>query len=314
MDFVEPVLLVGIGGVGAKLASHAHQFIGADYVTISHDSNDLNSENDIKVHTESHVNPSAYLIRAQAQQSMDKIRGKISDYSTVIVFANLAGKAGCAISPLVASVAKKEGKKVLSFAIMPFRFEKERLFLSGVSLKRLRASSDSTIVIDNDALLDSNPDLTMNNCYEVTNHAIMYVVNSLQSSSISDEMNILSTSKDLKNIEVSLRDSLKMLYEDAPPTSVKSTMLYVFGTDNVSVGKINSITNTLSGIFNENNTSVSLTTTQGDKSQVVIVTSVYGTLKFDSYDPLGIIPQENTLDWDTPESSIKTGIELYQLE
>jgi cell division protein FtsZ len=105
-----------------------------------------------------------------------------------------------------------------------------------------------------------------------------------------------------------------MLYEDATPTSVKKTMLYVFGTDNVSVGKINTITNTLSGIFNENNTSVSLATTQGDKSQVVMVTSVQGAIKFDNYDPLGMIPQENTLDWETPESSIKTGIELYQLE
>jgi cell division protein FtsZ len=245
---------------------------------------------------------------------MDKIRGKISDYSTVIIFANLAGKAGTGIAPLVATAAKEEGKKVLSFAIMPFKFEKERLFLSGVSLKRLRASSDSTIVVDNDALLESNPDLTLNNCYEITNHAIMYVVNSLGSSAISDELNVLSTSKDLNNVEASLRDSLKMLYEDAPPTSVRKTMLYVYGTDNVSVGKINAIANTLSGIFNENNTSVSLATTQGDKSQVVMVTSVQGTLKFDNYDPLGIIPQENTLDWDTPESSIKTGIELYQLE
>ncbi|HXW02009.1 MAG TPA: cell division protein FtsZ [Candidatus Nitrosotenuis sp.] len=314
MDFTEPVLLVGIGGAGSKLASHAHQIIGADYVSISHDSNDLASEDDVKIHTESHVNPSAYLIRAQTQKSMDKIRGKISDYSTVIIFANLAGKAGSGIAPLVATAAKEEGKKVLSFAIMPFKFEKERLFLSGVSLKRLRASSDSTIVVDNDALLESNPDLTLNNCYEITNHAIMYVVNSLGSSAISDELNVLSTSKDLNNVEASLRDSLKMLYEDAPPTSVRKTMLYVYGTDNVSVGKINTIANTLSGIFNENNTSVSLATTQGDKSQVVMVTSVQGTLKFDNYDPLGIIPQENTLDWDTPESSIKTGIELYQLE
>jgi cell division protein FtsZ len=245
---------------------------------------------------------------------MDKIRGKISDYSTVIIFANLAGKAGTAISPLVATAAKEEGKKVLSFAIMPFRFEKERLFLSGVTLKRLRASSDSTIVIDNDALLESNPDLTLNNCYKIANHAIWYVVNSLSTSSISDELNVLSTSKDLNDVEASLRDSIKMLYEDAPPNAVKKTMLYVFGTDNVSIGKINSITNTLSGIFNENNTSVSLATTQGNKSQVVMVTSVQGQLKFDSYDPLGMIPQENTLDWETPESSIKTGIELYQLE
>lgn len=314
MDFVEPVLLVGIGGAGSKLASYAHEVTGADFVSISHDSNDLASEEDIKIHTESHVNPSAYLIRAQAQKSMEKIRGKLFDYSTVVIFANLAGKAGTAISPLVATAAKEEGKKVLSFAIMPFRFEKERLFLSGVSLKRLRASSDSTIVVDNDALLESNPDLTLNNCYEIANHAIMYVVNSLKSSSISDELNVLSTSKQLNDIESSLRDSVKMLYEDAQPASVKKTMLYVFGTDNVSVGKINAITNTLSGIFNQENTSVSLATTQGDKSQVVMVTSVHGSAKFDNYDPLGMIPQENTLDWETPESSIKTGIELYQLE
>lgn len=314
MDFVEPVLLVGIGGAGATLAQNASDLTGSDCLIISHDSNDLNSQTDIKVHTESHVNPSAYLIRSQAQQSMDKIRGRISDYSTIVIFANLAGKAGCAISPLVATAAKEEGKKVLSFAVMPFRFEKERVFLSGVSLKRLRAGSDSTIVIDNDAILESNPDLTVSKCYEITNSAIMYVVNSLNNSSISNEVNILSTSKDLADVESSLRDSIKMLYEDAPPTAVKKTMLYVFGTDNVSVGKINSITSTLSDIFNEQNTSVSLATTQGDKSKVVMVTAVQGTTKFDSYDPLGTIPMEKTLDWDEPESSIKTGIDLYQLE
>jgi cell division protein FtsZ len=313
MDFVEPVLLIGIGGAGSRLASQAHSLIDIDCVSISHDSNDLES-GDIKVHTESYVNPSTYLIRANAQKSMDKIRGKMSDYSTVIILANLAGKAGSAISPLVAAAAKEEGKNVLSFAIMPFGFEKERLFLSGVSLKRLRASSDATIVIDNDALLESNPELTLKKCYEITNHAIMYVINSLGSSVIAGDVNILSTSKDVKDIEVSLRDSIKMLYDDAAPSSVKKTMLYVFGTDNVSVGKISSITNTLSGIFNENNTSVSMATTQGDKAQVVMVTSVHGPLKFDGYDPLGIIPRENVLDWDVPESSIKTGIEIYQLE
>ncbi|MBM2852491.1 MAG: cell division protein FtsZ [Candidatus Nitrosotenuis sp.] len=314
MEFQEPVLLIGIGGAGSRLATKASSLTGADCVIISHDSNDLNSENDIKVHTESYVNPSSYLIRAQAQKLMDKIRGKIFDYSSVIIFANLAGKAGCAISPLVASAAKEEGKKVLSFAIMPFGFEKERVFLSGVSLKRLRASCDSTVVIDNDALLESNPDLTMSKCYEITHHAVMYVTSSLQKSSISNELSILSTSKDVSDVEVSLRDSIKMLYEDAPPTSVRKTMLYVFGSDNVSVGKINAIAKTVSGIFNENNTSVSLATTQGNKAQVVMITSVEGMGKFDGYDPLGIIPQENTLDWDTPESSIKTGIELYQLE
>ena len=314
MDFVQPVLLVGIGGAGSKMAQNAASLIGADTFAISHDSNDLSSHHDIKIHAESYVNPSAYLIRAEAQKSMYKIRDKFANYKTIVIFANLAGKSGCAVSPLVANIAKEEGKRVLSFGIMPFRFEKEKLFLSGVSLKRLRSSSDSTIVVDNDALLEANPDLTIPKCYDITNHAVMYVVNALSASSISDDINILSTSKNERDIEASLRESIQMLYEDAPPNSVKKTMLYVFGSDNISVGKINSVVNTISGIFNENNTGVSLATTQGDKSQVVMVSSVQGSLKFDSYDPLDMIPKENTIDWDVPESSIKTGIELYQLE
>ena len=70
MDFVQPVLLVGIGGAGSKLAVNASQLIGADTIAISHDSNDLNSHHDIKIHAESYFNPSAYLIRAEAQKSM----------------------------------------------------------------------------------------------------------------------------------------------------------------------------------------------------------------------------------------------------
>ncbi len=314
MDFVKPVLLVGIGGAGSKMANNAASLIGSDVFSISHDSNDLSSHHDIKIHAESYINPSAYLIRAEAQKSEQRIRDKFSNYKTIVIFANLAGKSGCAISPIIANIAKEDGKHVLSIGIMPFKFEKERLFLSGISLKRLRGSSDSTIVVDNDALLEANPDLTASKCYEITNHAVMYVINALASSNISDNLNILSTSKNEKDIETSLRESIQMLYEDAPPKSIKKTMLYVFGTDNVSIGKINSVVNTITGVFNDNNTGVSLATTQGDKSQVVMVSSVEGTVKFDSYDPLGIIPKENTLDWDVPESSIKTGIELYQLE
>lgn len=41
MDFVQPVLLVGIGGAGSKMANDAASLIGADVFAISHDSNDL---------------------------------------------------------------------------------------------------------------------------------------------------------------------------------------------------------------------------------------------------------------------------------
>ena len=38
-------------------------------------------------------------------------------------------------------------------------------------------------------------------------------------------------------------------YEDAPPNSIKRSMLYVYGAEKIPVGVINSISNILGGIF-----------------------------------------------------------------
>jgi cell division protein FtsZ len=167
-------------------------------------------------------------------------------------------------------------------------------------------------VLDNDSLLESNPDLTSKACYNIANSAIMHVVKSLESSEISSETSILTTSKNGQSMEDSLRDSLKMLYENAPPNAIKSSMLYVTGGDNIPVGIINSIKNITSGITNEANSQIS--TSSSDESKVIMLSSIQGMTKFDNYDPLGMIPQEQTLDWDTPDCSIDCKLDLYQLE
>jgi cell division protein FtsZ len=203
-------------------------------------------------------------------------------------------------------------KGLISFVVMPFKYEKERIFNSGVSLKRVREDSQCTIVLDNDSLLDSNPDLTPKACYSIANSAIMHVVKSLESSKISSETNILTTSKDGQSMEDSLRDSLKMLYQNAPPNTIKNSMLYVAGGENIPVGVINSIKNISSGIANESNSQISVSSS--DESKVVMLSSVQTMTKFDNYDPLGMIPQDQTLDWDTPDCSIDCKLDLYQLE
>ena len=45
-----------------------------------------------------------------------------------------------------------------------------------------------------------------------------------------------------------------------------------------------------------------------------MLSSIQGMTKFDNYDPLGAIPQEDSLDWSTPECSIDCQLDLYQLE
>tara|TARA_B110000438_G_scaffold2531_1_gene2628 strand:- start:730 stop:1152 length:423 start_codon:yes stop_codon:yes gene_type:complete len=140
----------------------------------------------------------------------------------------------------------------------------------------------------------------------------MHVVKSLERVEITSESNILTTSKDGQNMEDSLRDSLKMLYQNAPPNAIKNSILYVAGGENIPVGVINSIKTISNGMTNESNSQINLSSS--DESKVVMLSSVQTMTKFDNYDPLGMIPQEQTLDWDTPDCSIDCKLDLYQLE
>jgi cell division protein FtsZ len=310
-QLTEPILIIGLGGVGAKLAEKAKESLNSDCLLISHDQKDLTPENSIKISTKSVVNPSAHLIRGSTLETLDEIKKNISNYSTIILMSNLAGKAGIGIGPIISKICKEEEKNLLSFAIMPFKFEKERIFQSGIALKRMREDSHCTIVLDNDALLDSNPELTLKQCYEISNKAIDSVMLSLKSSEISDDTNILSVSKTSNDIEISLKDSLRMLYEDVPPNSIKRSMLYVYHGSNIPVGVLNSISNITGGIFDEDSIHVDMSS---EESKVVMLSSVQGEIRFDKYDPLGIIPSENTIDWDEPDCSIDCKLNLKQLE
>ena len=309
----EPVLVIGLGGVGSKLANEAKNTLNSDCLMISNDSKDFSSENEsIQVFTNSIINPSVQLIRGSTYKVSKEIKSKISQYSTIILMSNLAGKAGSAIAPVISEMCKEADKGLISFAVMPFKYEKERIFNSGIALKRIRGNSQCTIVLDNDSLLESNPDLSPKTCYSIANSAIMHVVKSFETTEISSETNILTTSKEGQSMEDSLRDSLKMLYQNAPPNTVKSSMIYVAGGENIPIGVINSIKNISNGITNKSNSQINISSS--DESKVVMLSSVQTMIKFDNYDPLGMIPKDQTLDWDTPDCSIDCKLDLYQLE
>ena len=60
----EPVLVIGLGGVGSKLAIKAKDSLNSDCLLISNDKKDFSSENpSIHVSTDSVINPSVQLIR-----------------------------------------------------------------------------------------------------------------------------------------------------------------------------------------------------------------------------------------------------------
>ncbi|AIC15326.1 FtsZ/tubulin family protein [Nitrososphaera viennensis] len=303
-----PLLVVGIGGAGSRLAKKASQAIGCECLLVSNDKRDLeDSNNSIFINSGKWVNPSTYKLRSFASAKQEQIRAKLEGFGTVIVIANLAGRAGAAMAPVVCSTACN-ASTVISFAIMPFGFEKDRVFSAGVSLRRMREASHSTVVMDNDAFLDNNPELSKEECYSITNSAIVEVASSLASRSVRPDMNILSTSKASDDSQASLRDSVSMLYQDIADTdAIRRTVVYVMGGENLPISQLNQLVGHAQGIFKEEGTTeiaMSSVAASDGGVRVHVVASAPQKTRFDAYDPLGeIFSADSHLDWDEPDSA-----------
>jgi cell division protein FtsZ len=305
-----PLLVVGIGGAGSRLAKKASDVIGCECLLLSNDKHDLgDSNNSIFINSGKWANPSAYKLRSFATAKQEQIRAKLEGFGTIIVVANLAGRAGAAMAPIVCSIARKSCT-VISFAIMPFGFEKDRIFSAGISLKRIRDASHSTVVMDNDAFLDNNPELSQEESYSITNDAIVEVASFLSSRSVRPDMNILSTSRASSDSEVCLRDSVSMLYQNIVDTAdIRRTVLYVMGGNNLAISQLKDLVGYAEGMFKEEGktevamSSVAASTSDGSV-RVHVVTSAPQKTHFDAYDPLGeIFSAESHLDWDEPDSA-----------
>ena len=324
-ELAGPVLVVGAGGAGSRLAPQVAAAIGCDYIRVSNDPADLSEGRmregglDVLVPTGGVVNPSSGMIRGCATASgvsarlEDALRGR----GSAVILGSLAGRSGAAIAPVVSRMCREAGIRAFSIAIMPFGFESDRIFASGTALKRLRADCACTVVVDNDAVLSSNPSLSPAGTRRITNPAIVCVAASLRGAAPPpDGVSIVTAGGQAAELEESARRSLSMLYAGADPGDVSSSVMHVFGGDEVPVGVIDTVSRLMRGALGCGGTVdySHAAGAGGGAGGVVVVSALQSTAKFDSYDPLGAIPAENMLDWDEPECSIDTGLDLPQIE
>jgi cell division protein FtsZ len=312
-----PILVIGIGGAGSRIARQASAAVGCECLLVSNDKRDLGDERSVFVNTGAWVNPSGPKLRSfLLGAKIDQVKSALEGFNTVIVVSNLAGRSGAAMAPLVCNAARQSAA-VVSFAIMPFGFEKDRIFNSGVSLRRVREASHATVVMDNDAFLDNNPELSKEECYSLTNSAIVQVASSIASrGGVEPDMNILSTSKPQGDSERSLRDSVSMLYQDVADTAaIRRTVVYVMGGESLPLSALNQLVNQVQGVFKEEGTTevaMSTAAAAGGGVRVHLVASAPQKTRFDAYDPLGVIADE--LDWEEPDSAPEIELAIPVME
>lgn len=302
IELRKPALLIGIGKIGKDIVSKLND-VEHDFLLISNNKGDLEVSSSLHIDCKSWINPSTYKIRSFVEFHKEEICSKLSEYQTIILVTSLGEKTGIAIAPLISHIAKDIlNKRLISVVTMPFGHEKDRLFQASISLKRISLDSDINFVVDNDAYVELNPHLTIEDCSKITDEIVLNAIKLIPQITLNLGTNLVSGTLKENNIEVGIKDLIAQLYSSLGTSSITKSVLYVNGARNEPIGRLNEMLSNFQNSMEGDTNDVSFVVTDSSRNSMHLIASIKGRTKFDSYDPLNLIPDENILDWDIPES------------
>jgi cell division protein FtsZ len=302
IELRKPSLLIGIGKIGKNIVSKLN-YVEHDFLLISNNKEDLELSSSLHIDCNSWINPSTYKIRSFLEFHKEEICSKLSEYQTIILVTSLGEKTGIAIAPIISHIAKNIlNKRLISVVTMPFGHEKDRLFQASISLKRISLDSDINFVVDNDAYVEINPHLTIEDCSKITDEIVLNAIKLIPQITLNLGTNLVSGTLKENNIEVGIKDLIAQLYSSLGTSSITKSVLYVNGARNEPIGRLNEMLSNFQNSMEGDTNDVSFVVTDSSRNNMHLIASIKGRTKFDSYDPLNLIPDENILDWEIPES------------
>ena len=111
-----------------------------------------------------------------AYASIDKIEALVRNYDIVFITAGMGGGTGTGSAPVVAETARKHGAIVVALVTLPFDIEKSRLRTALMGIAKLKERAHSTIILDNNKLIDLVPKLPVEQAFMVMDQLIAEVI------------------------------------------------------------------------------------------------------------------------------------------
>ncbi len=111
-----------------------------------------------------------------AMQSIDRIESIVRNYDIVFITAGMGGGTGTGSAPVVAEAARKHGAIVVALVTLPFDIEKSRLRTALMGIAKLKERAHSTIILDNNRLLEIVPKLPVEQAFMVMDQLIAEVI------------------------------------------------------------------------------------------------------------------------------------------
>lgn len=302
-------LVIAVGEAGSNIARNLMGKVDSDYLFIK--KNGLISdcvEHTVEVNVNNVLNPSPHLIRKAFLEVEYKILQNIHEKRSVVVIGNLASNFGSAILPILGKLLSvSEIKQIICFAILPFTFEKRKIFRCGVSLELLSKSISNLIVIDNSAILRNGIEVELENFYETINQAVSDIIIESFQKSFPCEFNLITTNMNRKDeLAEAFVDTMSMLANRVDLSKIEKCSLYIYQKqEDISV--IRNVMECTNYMMPQSENELSLNS--GSKQQTKCHLMVNAGMQIiSSYDPLDkYIAKRNILDFE-PEIAISEEI------
>ena len=114
--------------------------------------------------------------REAAKEALAELKKAVGGADMVFVVAGMGGGTGTGAAPVVSQIAKESGAVVIGVVTMPFESEKARIDKAEFGLQELRDVTDTTIVLDNNRLVDIAGQLPIEQAFAVANELISTMV------------------------------------------------------------------------------------------------------------------------------------------
>jgi cell division protein FtsZ len=311
---VHSIGVAGIGTAGKRVVEKV-SFSFSDAVCVTLDDSEWKVLGD-KVHEiylSLNLDRSTGNIKKIAWNTADKVSQSFKGLDNAVVVVGLGGMVGSSAAPIVAQRIKEDGKKVFGVVIMPFKFEKNKLFRAAVGLKKMKMICDGIVIIDNEDFIEKAPQTPLLKAFEMENDWISKFISSFLSGKERFGLNgnevYEFTSTNKNNILAIGRAEGSSMAEEATfkvssslrrqsKSNVKGALMCVVGWKDLSVGDFSTIVSTFRGTTMCDGEVKTGYYTSGERNLTVYALASVERTRFDDWDPLSAILGDKELDFD----------------
>ena len=179
------IMVMGAGGMGCNAVNRLHNIgvQGAETIALNTDMKHLRTiQADRKILLGQELTKGlgaggyAAVGKQAAEESINEIREVLRGVDMLFLVAGMGGGTGTGSAPVVAECARAQNAIVIGVVTMPFKIEGARIHKAEEGLAKLRQSSDTVIVIENDRLVEIAGNMPLQQAFSVADEIIVTMI------------------------------------------------------------------------------------------------------------------------------------------